>query len=117
MPLHHDPGDAFRIALLSDIFDRMARSPKEEARIRAVARAQLDLQREERLSGEGFQALWEDLLSLPLRDLREALLGDHPEAAEYRHAHMFAGAIPAREINQIRAGLRSDTAASRRKAT
>lgn len=105
---HHDPGDAFRVVLLTELLDRMARSAQEEARIRSVARDQLELQRLNKLSGPAFQRRWAMLLSLPLSDLREQLLGDHPDAAENRHAHMFAGAITAREMNQIRASLRSD---------
>ena len=100
-----DPGDPFRVALLTVLFDRMRADPAEEARILECAREQLDLQRERGLSGKSFQDMWCRILSLPLADMREVLLGDHPAAAGARHAHMFAGCLPERELNSIRAAL------------
>lgn len=103
---YRDPADPYRIALLSELLDRMDASPAEEARIRACGRAQLELQRRKNLSGKSFQALWDRLLDLPLDELRATLLAPGEEGREVRHAHMFAGCVSPRDWNRIRAEVR-----------
>lgn len=101
-----DPADPYRIALLTEILDRMDRSPIEESRIRALGRKQLELQRSRSLSGRSFQDLWDRLLDLPLEELRATLLAPGEEGREVRHAHMFAGCVSPRDWNRIRAEVR-----------
>jgi len=110
-----DPGDKYRLALLTELFDRMQNIPGEEERIRGKALAQLELQKSRGLSGRSFQEIWERLLSLPLETMKQELLGPGPDAAELRHAHMFAGCLPDRELNRIRqeAKAATDDAAGR----
>jgi len=104
---HYDPGDAFRIVLLRRILNGMAASPEEDQRVRVIARALVDKMRREQLAGDKFLARWDRFLELPLAELRETLLGDHEHAAEYRHAHPFAGVIDARELISLRAQMES----------
>jgi len=106
MPNHVDPGDAFRLAYLKTVLDRMEADPEEDKRVRALARRQLELQRAKRTSGPAFQAIWEDLLAKPVPVLKQLLLQDTRESAELRHAHMFAGVMSAREMNALRAEVR-----------
>ena len=108
MPDHADPGDLHRRRYLEEVFARMDADPQEEARIRDKARVLLALTRQRSLAGPEFLARWDDLVEIPIDALRARLLADTPEAAELRHAHLFAGALLARDMNSLRQSVASD---------
>jgi len=103
-----DPGDLERHRYLEKAFARMDADPQEEARIRDKARALLALTRQRNLAGPEFLARWDDLVEIPVEALRARLLADTTEARELRHAHLFAGALPARDMNSLRQSVASD---------
>mgnify|MGYP007032568258 FL=1 len=103
-----DSGDLERQRYLEEVFARMNADPQEEARIREKARALLALTRQRSLAGPEFLARWDDLVEIPVDALRARLLADTPEARELRHAHLFAGALSARDMNSLRQSVASD---------
>jgi hypothetical protein len=103
-----DQSDRLRRVWLAAVLDRMAGDAEEERRIRGNAAALLSLKRERGLAGPGHIARWERLLALPLDRLRSELLEPSEAGAELRHAHLFAGCLPAREMNRLMAEARRD---------
>lgn len=103
-----EAGDLHRRRYLKEVFARMEADPLEEARIRVKARALLALTRQRNLAGPEFLARWDDLVEIHVDALRARLLADTPEARELRHAHLFAGALPARDMNALRQSVASD---------
>jgi hypothetical protein len=93
--------DRLRRVWLAAVLDRMAGDVDEERRIRGNAATLLALKRERALAGPGHIARWERLLALPLDGLRSELLDPSEAGAELRHAHLFAGCLPARDMNRI----------------
>lgn len=96
-----DRSDVTRKAYLSAVLDRM-RAPEEDLRIRSEARSLLDKKITRGLIGEGHAARWRAILEMSRDDIAAHLLGEGEAGREMRHAHLFAGALPAREANMIR---------------
>lgn len=101
-PPREDLPDLHRRRYLEAVLERMGRSPAEESHIREKARDLLSRKRLACLAGDAHLDRWAQLLDLPLDRLAAVLLSDGPEGREMRHSHMFAGALPAREIDQLR---------------
>lgn len=93
--------DITRKAYLAAVLERM-RDAEEDARIRRAARELLHRKVANGQIGRSHAERWQRLLGLSRDELAARLLGDGNEAGEMRHAHLFAGALPAREMNRIR---------------
>lgn len=98
---HDDTSDITQKAYLSSVLVRM-KDQEEDTRIRALAMDLLVRKIERGLISPDHANRWRELLAMSTEDLSEILLQDNPDGREMRHAHLLAGAIPAREANKIR---------------
>jgi hypothetical protein len=96
-----DLGDVTRKAYLAAVLEKM-RSPQEEQRLLSKARGLLDNKIAHGLISEGHAKRWRALLDMSRDELADLLLEDSDRGRELRHAHLFGGALSAREANRIR---------------
>lgn len=96
-----DLSDVTRKAYLAAVLEKM-RSPQEKQRLLSKARDLLNDKIAHGLISEGHAERWRALLSMSRDELADLLLEDSDRGRELRHAHLFGGALTAREANRIR---------------